>query len=49
MSPGDFAAAFLVRPALTGTLQTLAPPRQERYIIEQVSARCIHRKLSSGT
>jgi len=31
------------------TWPTLAPPRQERYIIDQVSARCIHRNLSSGT
>lgn len=45
----DFARVSLVPPALTRTWQTLAPPRQERYIIEQVSARCIHRKLSSGS
>jgi hypothetical protein len=38
-----------IDPAHSPTWQTLARPRQERYIISGVSARCIHRKLSSGT
>jgi hypothetical protein len=32
---------------LTRTLRTLAPPRQARYMIQQVLAKCLQRNLRS--